>query len=122
MSISSYKDLTVWQKAMGLSEGVYQATRTFPKEELYGLTSQVRRASVSIPANIAEGWGRQSTRDYIRFLKVAQGSAMELETEILLARRLAMLDEEGTQVLLAQLTEVQKMLRSLIGSLRRKLP
>jgi four helix bundle protein len=120
MSISSYKDLTVWQKAMTLCEGLYQGTRTFPREEIYGLTSQIRRAGVSMPANVAEGWGRQSTGDYIHFLKIAQGSAMELETELLLSLRLGLLQPSQAEPLLAQTTEVQKMLRSLIGSLQRK--
>ena len=85
-SISSYRDLEVWQLSMQLAKEVYSMTRDFPKGELYGLTSQLRRASVSIPANIAEGYGRDNPGDYTRFLQIAQGSLKELETVLLLSR------------------------------------
>ena len=78
MTIQSYQDLTVWQKAMDLAEQCYRLTKTFPKAELFGMTSQIQRAAASIPANIAEGWGRNSTAEYIQFLRIAQGSLKEL--------------------------------------------
>ncbi len=85
MSIQNYKELEVWQIAMDLAETCYQITRGFPKEELFGLTSQIRRAAVSIPANIAEGHARHHTKEYLQFLGVARGSLMELETHLLVA-------------------------------------
>ena len=118
MLINSYQDLIVWQRAMVLAKDVYQLTRCFPKEEMFGLTSQVRRSSVSIAANIAEGWGRQSKGDYIHFLKVAQGSATELETEVILSSDIGFLPVENSEVLLKSLTEIRKMLLSLIRSLQ----
>jgi four helix bundle protein len=86
--IKTFKDLMVWQQAMNLVEMVYLQTKTFPKEEIYGLTSQIRRAAVSFPANIAEGNGRQSRKEYLQFLSIANGSMKELETHILIAERL----------------------------------
>lgn len=85
--VDSYRDLLVWQRNMALAEGCYHLTRDFPREEVYGMTSQVRRSAVSIPANIAEGYGRESRGEYVQFLRVAQGSLKELETHLLLAQR-----------------------------------
>jgi four helix bundle protein len=85
--IRSYRDLRVWQQAMDLAEACYRATRQFPREELYGMTSQIRRAAVSVAANIAEGHGRDSTGEFVQFLRVAQGSLKELETHLLLSHR-----------------------------------
>jgi four helix bundle protein len=79
-AFQSYRDLRVWQEAMALAELCYRHTRDFPREELFGLTTQIRRAAASIPANIAEGWGRESTGAYLQFLRIAQGSCKELET------------------------------------------
>jgi four helix bundle protein len=84
MQVNSYQDLKVWQGGMQLAEDCYCFTKGFPREEMFGMTSQIRRAAASIPANIAEGWGRESTREYIRFLRVAQGSLKELETHLIL--------------------------------------
>jgi len=120
MSIESYQDLIVWQKAMDLAEQCYLATRRFPKEELFGMTSQIRRASSSIPANIAEGWGRGTTGEYVQFLRVAQGSTKELETRLLLCRRVGLLTTDQASPLLSLLSEISRMIISLIGSLRRK--
>jgi len=120
MSIESYQDLIVWQKAMYLAEQCYLATRRFPKEELFGMTSQIRRASSSIPANIAEGWGRGTTGEYVQFLRVAQGSTKELETRLLLCRRVGLLTTDQASPLLSLLSEISRMIISLIGSLRRK--
>jgi four helix bundle protein len=85
---NTYRELIVWQKAINLVEAVYRATKHFPQTELYGLTRQIRRAAVSIPSNIAEGQGRNTTKDFLHFLAVANGSLMELETQIIIARRL----------------------------------
>jgi four helix bundle protein len=121
MQVNSYQDLKVWQKAMDLAEQCYRVTRGFPKDELFGMISQIRRASASIPANIAEGWGREGTREYIQFLRVAQGSLKELETHLILCQRVGLLLEAQALPLLVLCTEVGKMMRSLIGSLQRKL-
>jgi four helix bundle protein len=92
MSVSSYQDLVVWQKGMDLAVLCYRLTRPFPAEERYGMTSQIRRAATSIPANIAEGWGRGTTAEYIHFLRIAQGSIKELETLLLLCQRVDLLE------------------------------
>src|ERR1700722_14992428 len=92
--IQSFRDLRVWQRGMEVVESVYRATQSFPKQELYGLTSQLRRAAVSIPANIAEGHCRQHIKEYLNFLSIAQGSIAELETEIEIAGRLNYLGPE----------------------------
>jgi four helix bundle protein len=120
MPIESYQDLIVWQKAMDLAEQCYLATRPFPKEELFGMTSQIRRAATSIPANIAEGWGRGTTGEYLQFLRVAQGSTKELETHLLLCHRVGLLTADQARPLLSLLAEVSRMTISLIGSLRRR--
>jgi len=121
MQVNSYQDLIVWQKAMDLAEQCYRVTRGFPKDELFGMTSQIRRASASIPANIAEGWGREGSREYIQFLRVAQGSLKEIETHLILCQRVGLLLEAQALPFLVLCTEVGKMGRSLIGSLQRKL-
>ncbi len=115
--IRSYRDLIVWQKAMDLAEAAYRLTATFPREELYGLTSQIRRSAASIPANIAEGYGRESRGAYIQLLRVAQGSLKELETHLLLAVRVDIATRETADALLAASDEVGRMLRALIRSL-----
>lgn len=120
MSFRSYRDLRVWQEAMALAEACYRRTSAFPREELFGLTSQIRRAAASIPANIAEGWGRENTGSYIQFLRIAQGSCKELETHVLLAQRV--LDGRADELsgLLEQAEAVGKMLRGLIRSLQKE--
>lgn len=122
MTIQSYKDLMVWQNAMDIIESVYRLTAAFPKEETYGLTSQLRRAAVSIASNIAEGHNRDSLKEYIHFLSIAQGSLAELETQIMLAIRLKYPSEEQMQTLLTQTDKLGKMLRSLQQSLKNKIP
>ncbi|MBO7433947.1 MAG: four helix bundle protein [Salinivirgaceae bacterium] len=116
--MNSYKDLKVWNKAMDLTTMVYDALKTFPPKEEYGLSSQMRRSSVSIPSNIAEGYGRNSTLDYCRFLQIALGSAYELETQVELARRLDYVDNDTANKLATQLTEVGRMLNSLINKIK----
>jgi four helix bundle protein len=119
-AFQSYRDLLVWQAAMTLATESYTVTRTFPREELFGLTSQIRRASASIPANIAEGHGRENTGSFIQFLRIAQGSTKELETHFLLAERVGLLEAGSTAPVLERCNEVGKMLRSLIRSLQGK--
>jgi four helix bundle protein len=117
MTIDSYKDLDVWKMAIEFAEKCYRQTAGFPRDELYGMTAQIRRASVSIAANIAEGWGRDQTGSYIQFLRIAQGSARELETHLILSQRLQLLDAVNANPLLGECQRVSKMLRSLIRTL-----
>lgn len=116
--MKDFRKLIVWQKAHQLTLEVYKATATFPREELYGLTSQIRRASVSIPANIAEGCGRDSDAQLSRFLQIAMGSASELEYHLLLARDLEYLNFTDHERLESQVTEVKRMLASFIKKLK----
>ncbi|KAB2941056.1 MAG: four helix bundle protein [Hyphomicrobium sp.] len=116
-SISSYRDLVVWQEAMNLAEMAYRLTAGFPKDESYGLTSQIRRAGTSIPANIAEGYGRDSKGAYLQHLRVAQGSLKEFETHALLAERVELVDKAAVDALLTKCEMIGKMLRSLIRSI-----
>jgi four helix bundle protein len=117
-SIQSYRDLRAWQEAMNLAEMCYRLTKAFPKEEMYGMTSQIRRAGASVPANIAEGYGRESRGDYIRFLQIAQGSLKETETHLILSTRVELTTKESTEPLLTQCETVGKILRGLIRSLQ----
>ena len=109
----SFKDLVVWQKAMDLSVAIYQMTKNFPKEEIFGLTSQMRRASVSIASNIAEGEGRKSKREFAHFLGIALGSKAELETQMLLCEKVGLLNGDDSQNVLSLLDEIGKMLACL---------
>ena len=119
MTIESYRDLLVWREAMDLAEASYRLTATFPKDEKFGLTSQIRRACSSIPANIAEGYGRDSKGSYAQFLKVAQGSLKELETHLLLAERLGLIAVDASVPILASCDSLGRMLRSLIRAIER---
>ena len=116
--IRSYRDLIAWQKAMALAKRIYGATRLFPKEEVYGLTQQMRRAAASIASNIAEGYGRGSRRDYVRFLHTARGSLYEVETQVLLAKEMSYLTDKQAASLLEDTGECSKLLYALIKSLR----
>ena len=118
-TVHNHRELIVWQKAMNLVELVYQATKQFPKEELYGLTSQLRRSAVSIPSNIAEGQARKSTAEFLRFLSIANGSRAEMETQILLAQRLNYVTKDTAQEILIFSEEISKMLYGLMRSLKR---
>ncbi|MEZ5336639.1 MAG: four helix bundle protein [bacterium] len=114
MTVRNFKDLIVWQKGMELSRRIYVMTRGFPKEETYGMSSQLRRACVSIPANIAEGNGRSTPRDYAHFISMALGSAREVETLLLLSKELGFLDsDDNMQDALELLDEVSRMLHSI---------
>ncbi|ADL01789.1 four helix bundle protein [Brevundimonas subvibrioides] len=116
-AVRSYRDLKVWQHAMDLTVVVYELTRSFPRDEQYGLTSQVRRSVVSVAANIAEGYGRSTKPAYLNFLRIAQGSLKETETHLILASRLSNCDEAVVTELLSQTDERGRMLRGLIVSL-----
>jgi four helix bundle protein len=115
--IGDYKKLQVWEKSMELVSDIYLITKKFPPDEIYGLTSQMRRASVSIPANISEGKLRNSDLDFRRFVLIAFGSGGELETHLEIARRLGYLDEVMYKRIISNLSEVMKMLNSLIKKL-----
>ncbi|WP_341529975.1 four helix bundle protein [Nostoc sp. UHCC 0302] len=119
-SIQSYRDLKVWQEAMSLAESCYKVTKLFPREEIYGMTSQIRRAAVSIPANIAEGYGRRTRGEYIQFLYIAQGSLKELETHLLLAIRVGLESSQILNPVLNQCDSVGKLLLLLIRALENK--
>jgi four helix bundle protein len=112
--VKDFKDLRVWEKAHSMTIGVYKATKEFPREELFGITSQMRRAASSIGANIAEGTGRRSDGELTRYLHIARGSAAELEYHLLLARDLDLLSIAKFDLLRRQVDEVQRMLTSLI--------
>ena len=114
--MSTHKDLNVWKKSMNLVILTYRLTNQFPKEELFGLASQMRRAAVSIPSNIAEGHGRNSDKELIRFLFISLGSASELETQILLSNKLDFLKEDSFNQLNELNNEIIKMLVALIRS------
>ncbi|MDX2247548.1 MAG: four helix bundle protein [Bacteroidia bacterium] len=115
--INSFKELMVWQEAMNLVEMIYWVTKNYPKEEIYGLTSQTRRAGTSIPANIAEGYGRNNRKEYLHFLGIANGSLTELETHILIAQRIQILTQEETETLITQIQTVGRILTALRKSL-----
>ena len=118
--LKSHKDLDVWKVAMDLAEASYSVTRAFPKDELFGMTSQIRRAATSIAANIAEGYGRETTATFIQFLRIAQGSQKELETHLLLAERVGLISTDANAKLLTDCERVGRMLRNLIRSLQEK--
>ncbi len=115
--MNNFKELKVWQKAMDLVANVYKITQALPKEELYGLTSQIRRAAVSIPSNIAEGAGRISRKDFSHFLNIARGSSFELETQLTISFKLDYLKPPDFDVLTSELDEVQRMITGLQKSL-----
>ena len=116
--IKSYRDLIVWQKSIYLVRNVYILTQKLPKEELYRLTNQMRRCAVSIPSNIAEGYGRNSTGDYKRFLQIAVGSLYELQTQIEISFQLKYLDENNLNSIISLCTEIDKILYSLIQKIK----
>jgi four helix bundle protein len=119
MSVRRYQDLIVWQKAMDLALMVYEATENFPQKEIFGLTNQLRRAAVSVPSDIAEGQGRETTRDFLRFLGIARGSLQELETQLMLASRLRYIDESGKAAVFEVAEETGRLLSGLCKSLSR---
>jgi four helix bundle protein len=115
---ASYRELIVWQKGMDLVGEIYRATGTFPREEIYGLTSQLRRAAVSVPSNIAEGQAHFSQREFHRFLSHARGSLVEIETQVMIAERLGYLSAHQSKELLDRTAGVGRLLNGLIASTR----
>ena len=115
--LNSYKELTVWQKSIDLVIEIYKLTEKFPKEELFGLTSQIKRSAVSIPSNIAEGYSRKHRQEYIQFMRIAFGSGTELETQLLIAKKLNFGEKGNLQKSEELLEEVLKMLNKMISSL-----
>ncbi len=116
-ALRSYKDLIVWQKAVELVADVYRATTAFPRDEIYGLTNQLRRAAVSVPSNIAEGQGRATKGEFIQFLCHSRGSLFELETQVIIAGKLGYLNPDQKSALLGKATEVARILNGLLTSL-----
>ena len=116
--MKDFRKLQVWERAHGLALHLYKASAAFPKEEMYGLTAQIRRAGVSIASNIAEGCGRNSDADFARMLQIAMGSASETEYQLLLAHDLGFLEDDGYGDLQAELEEVKRMLSGLLKTLR----
>jgi len=119
VAIRGYRDLEVWQRSVELVIEIYRATERFPPREMYGLTAQARRAAVAVPSNVAEGHGREHLGDYLHHLSIANGSLMELETQVILATRLGHLSPELERQLLALSGETGRMLAGLIRSLKR---
>lgn len=118
-TINSYRDLKVWQAGRELTVLIYRATQKFPAEERFGLTSQMRRAAVSIPSNIAEGWSRQHRPEYLQFLRVSRGSLAELETQVLLSQDLELMPEASASELLSRCDSLSRQLLALERALRR---
>lgn len=118
--MKSHKDLDVWKKAIDLSADVYRLTSTFPKSEAYGITSQMRRAAVSVASNIAEGAARRTDKDFVHFLHMSLGSASELDTQVEIASRIGLADKEEMQVLQGRVGVISKMLYGLIRSVEHK--
>ncbi len=116
--INSYKDLIVWQKSFDLTKKIYKVTEDFPKTEVYGLVSQIRRAFVSIPSNISEGFVRKSRKEFSQFISIAFGSGAELETQLLLSKDLGFINESDFRKLDSLLQEIMKMLNSLLSKLK----
>ncbi len=107
--MNNYKELKIWQKSVDLAVNVYQITKDFPKEELYGITSQIRRSAVSIASNIAEGAGRNSKKDFNNFLGISNGSTCELETQLIIAQKVDFIDQRALESVQQEIIEIQKM-------------
>lgn len=116
MAVKSYRDLLAWQKAMDLVVNVYRITQSFPKEEIYSLTSQLRRSAVSVPSNVAEGQGRGLGNEFARHLRISIGSLQEMETQLLIAERLGYVDRQSLQPILTLADEVGRITRGLLQS------
>ena len=115
--MNNYKELKIWQKSVDLAVHVYEVTKSFPKEEIYGLTAQLRRSAVSIPSNVAEGAGRNTKKDFSNFLGISYGSSCELETQIIIAEKVKLIDQLALNSIQQQIDEIQKMNWSLKRSL-----
>ncbi|CAC9975595.1 four helix bundle protein [Flavobacterium panici] len=116
--MSHFRKILVWQKSISLVTKIYKATSTFPKEEMFGLTSQIRRSSVSVPSNIAEGSGRESTKDFLRFLYISLGSIFEMQTQLEIAKNIIYINEEEFNLLYEDSREIERMLASLIRKIK----
>jgi four helix bundle protein len=117
-AIRSYKDLIVWQKSIIFVNMIYEASNNFPKSEQFGLTNQIRKAAVSIPSNIAEGYGRKFGKEYLHFLRIATGSLYEVETQLIIASNLKYVTEEKLTIIEALSTEISKMLHVLSNKIK----
>ena len=118
--MNNFEELNVWKKAIDFVSEIYKTVSSFPKEERYGLSSQMKRSAVSIPSNIAEGAGRNSHKEFIRFLSIATGSSYELQTQIILSAKLELIDKKISELLVDMLREIQKMMFGLQKHLRTK--
>ena len=118
--IQSYKDLLIWQKGVALVKSVYLLCEQLPKEEVYGLQSQMKRAAISIPSNIAEGYGRNYTQNYVQFLRIARGSLLELETQLIISKELKLVGNKLYQKVQGLITEENKMLNAFIKSISKQ--
>jgi len=116
-AITSYKDLLIWQKGIQLVKEIYLICKDLPKNEVFGLQSQMKRAAISIPSNIAEGYGRNYTQNYIQFIKIARGSLLELETQIIISKELNLISEDTFDKIINLITEENKMLNAFIKSI-----
>jgi four helix bundle protein len=121
VKINSYRNLIVWQKSVALVTDIYTLTKSFPQEEKFGIVSQLNRASVSIPSNIAEGWGRKSSKNYLQFLRISRGSLMETETLLEISKNLNYINEREFKVISDNIEEVSKILQGLIKSIQQKI-
>jgi four helix bundle protein len=119
--INTYKDLIAWQKSIDLVSDVYSITKLFPAEEKFGIVSQLNRAAVSIPSNIAEGWGRESSKNYLQFLRISRGSVMELETLMIISKNLGYIEKEKQELITNRIEEVGKILQGLIKGVQQKI-
>lgn len=114
----NYKELKIWQKGIEIVLGTYELTSLFPKEEKFGLTSQMRRCAISIPSNIAEGWGRDSKKSFINFLKIARASLLELETQFYIAKLLLLIEDNKEKSMMSLITEQSKMINGFINKIK----
>ena len=119
--INTYKDLIVWQKSVALVTTIYSLTKSFPQDEKFGIVSQINRASVSIPSNIAEGWGRESSKNYLQFLRISRGSLMETETLLEISKNLKFINDTEFTSVSNDIEEVSKILQGLIKSVQQKI-
>ena len=120
ITIKSYKDLLIWQKGIEIVKETYLLCDKLPNKELYGLQSQMKRAAVSIPSNIAEGYGRNYTQNYIQFIKIARGSLLELETQVIISKELGLVNDSQYSKLISLIIEENKMLNAFIKSISNK--
>ena len=116
--VKNFQDLEIWKRGIKLVENIYTATRSFPKEEIYGLSSQLRRAAVSVPSNIAEGFSRASSNEFEQFLYISRGSSSEVATQLIIAKNLNYIIDKKAEILLKETEEISKMTMSLIKKLK----